>query len=204
MKELKSDPFSLLHQPARPCLHPDAVLASYRELSSRAHPDAGGDASTQADLSAARDILLDDVRRVRALLELHKMPVTEGGGQMPMALADAGFQVEPVLKAARALIQKHGMEPGLLVVAMLTDERIVMNERLLACQAALDHLERESLAALDRADAAWVHAGDDSSARAVAGHEARQAADALVYLRRWKSQVAECLHQLALFDALIP
>lgn len=196
--------FDLLALPKRPLLNSEDVQSRYRALAVSNHPDVGGDSETHAALTSARDILLDDVRRVRELLRICGIEASSESTQVPAALADAGFEIEPVLKAAKELLERHGKEPALLAVAMLTEERIKMQEHLLSCQSKLSRLETEAIQALAKADQAWCTAGDDTAAIANAGLQASLATNTLVYLRRWQSQLSETLHELAVIDAMIP
>lgn len=204
MAASETDPFDLLGIPARPVLDAEAVRARFRELAARAHPDAGGDEASYAALAGARDVLLDDIRRVRALERRLGIESGAARSHVPAALADAGFQVEPVLARAHELLRRHGHEPSLLVVAMLTDERIAMGERLLESQARLDKLEQAALDALAEADRRWPEADSSPEVLTEAIRPATLAASELAFLRRWKAQIAECLHRLMVFDAMIP
>lgn len=186
--------FARLGFPERPLLEAEDVMASHRERSAEAL-GRGGDGVDAAleELNEARDLLTNDARRIRHLLELRGFQRARRAA-MPEALADAGFRIDPVLKAADELIERHGDGPSRIQSALLAGERIARVEELLGAQADLLRLRGDALAELRELDGRW---GEDptTSGQALGG-----IADELIYLDRWLAQVNGRLHSLHVLD----
>jgi curved DNA-binding protein CbpA len=181
-----SDAFSALGLSRRPWVDVEEVQARFRERAAQLHPDAnpGSDGAAFAALNEAAAVLSDPVRRLRHLLVLEGIDAA-GSTIVPAELQDLGFAVGAALGAAEEA--RHASDAAGSALA-----RAVVLPRVLeargACEDLLERIRAE-LETLDR----WLRV-EDAGARLP---ELAAAADRLVYLRRWESQVRVALLGLA-------
>lgn len=146
------DPFDLLDVPRNPWPEPEFIRERYRERARALHPDRNPEAADAfAALGAARDILLDPARRLRALAgEMASAPPAPDA-----ELSTFAFQIAPILRQAAGLAGKaptDRLRAALLETARADTIRKLDEaaDRITAIQAALEKKTR----ALDLTSAA--------------------------------------------------
>lgn len=96
------DPFAILGLPRRFDLTDAAVRRAFLTKVQSAHPDAGGDQDIGADLTKARDTLLNPESRADALLLLLGGPAKDADKSLPPGFLMDIMQTREALDAALA------------------------------------------------------------------------------------------------------
>jgi len=181
-----TDCFALLGLPRRPHLDAAELKTAHLRLSAAAHPDAErGDPGRFREIQEAHQILASPASRLRYLLELEFGPMEK---MPPSGRQDVFLQVGAALQRARAVPQRREKSQSALARAILAQDeeaaRRELAEAVRAVEIALEEAAREELAL----DAAWPVDHPQELARLVSD---------LVYLSRWKSELAEWTFRLA-------
>jgi molecular chaperone HscB len=96
------DPFAILGLPRRFDLPDAAVRRAFLAKVQSAHPDAGGDQDIGADLTKARDTLLNPESRADALLQLLGGPAKDADKSLPPGFLMDIMETREALDAALA------------------------------------------------------------------------------------------------------
>jgi molecular chaperone HscB len=96
------DPFAILGLPRRFDLTDAAVRRAFLAKVQSAHPDAGGDQDIGADLTKARDTLLNPESRADALLQLLGGPAKDADKSLPPGFLMDIMETREALDAALA------------------------------------------------------------------------------------------------------
>jgi len=175
------DPFSMLGMERRPWLSADAILTAFRDRARRLHPDApNGSASEFAQLTAARDLVLNPASRLKHLAEFHAdCPGGSGPTTSPVA-ADLGFEIGSTVRHAEQLLAasegKSGLDRALAIHAVKSSD-LRMEELETQTAQLLRDLEFDTQAL----DAAWPERGTT--------HDLISLSNRWQYAQRWHDQV---------------
>lgn len=127
------DPFAILGLPRRFDLTDAAVRRAFLAKAQSAHPDAGGDQDIGADLTKARDTLLNPETRADALLLLLGGPAKDADKSLPPGFLMDIMETREALDAALASNNTPELER---LKAWALAERHSYNESVAAAFAA--------------------------------------------------------------------
>lgn len=199
-----TDYFTLLNQPRRPWLEPEALKVKFLALAAEAHPDkqrAGAEAEKlaanrhYAELNTAYHCLAEPKTRLLHLLELEQGAKPRDIQQIPDALADLFTEITVTCRNIdNFLTEKHKTTSPLLQVRRFeqAQDRV---EGLRTLQTRLVGLHGKLIEELKRLDALWLSATGD---RTVLLNRLEELYRLFGYFNRWNGQIQERIVQLSL------
>jgi DnaJ-domain-containing protein 1 len=201
-----TDYFSVLNEPRRPWLDPDALKEKFLSVSTTVHPDRvhhlgeSERATAQersVELNAAYSVLREPKNRLRHLLTLELGTVPTDIQRIPQELMDSFMEVGQLCKRADKLVlEKANVTSPLLKVQLFersqqeTEELLNLQQRL----AAKRHLLVESLKQIDKE---WSTADSRSPARVEQLQRLEELHRLFSYFDRWIGQVQERIARLS-------
>jgi curved DNA-binding protein CbpA len=201
-----TDYFSVLNEPRRPWLDPDALKEKFLSVSTTVHPDRvhhlgeSERATAQersVELNAAYSVLREPKNRLRHLLTLELGTVPTDIQRIPQELMDSFMEVGQLCKRADKLVlEKANVTSPLLKVQLFersqqeTEELLNLQQRL----AAKRHLLVESLKQIDKE---WSTADSRSPARDEQLQRLEELHRLFSYFDRWIGQVQERIARLS-------
>ncbi len=186
--------FSELQYEPRPWMERADIDARFHAASIKLEEDKNTEPEHAERLNRARRLLVDHAARIRQLLAVCGYRV-ERSNRIPEHLAQAGFEVEPVIKAADELLRDYSKGVSRIEQALLADQVIDCQQQLLARQQQLHSLQESAEQRLRNIDHGW-----SGSLSEELGLELAQLADELTYLERWHQQIAKRLHRFQVED----
>jgi DnaJ-domain-containing protein 1 len=200
------DHFSVLGEPRRPWLDPEAVKEKFHSLSAEVHPDrvhGASEAERRAAnerytaLNAAYQCLREPRLRLAHLLELVRGSRPEVVQSVPADLMNLFFEVGQHLKSADAFLAENTKATSPLLKVQLFARGQEISERLAAARRSL--AEREAVLGFElrQLDEDWL-TGARSARRAAVLDRLEEVYRLLSYFSRWNAQLQERIVQLAL------
>lgn len=170
------DCFELLGLPRRALLDEGELQAAWHQKSREAHPDhPGGSAALAAEVNAAYETLLAPEKRLKHLLELHKVPWRT----IPISaeIMTLFSQIGPQLQNAAALAKKKQTATSALAKALLAPEEMKLREALEDLGTQIESKRAEVLGTLDQATLDQIQVAQAT----------------LAYFAKWQGQIRESL-----------
>ena len=205
---LMSDYFSLLEEPHRPWLDPDALKKKFLNLSASVHPDRVHTASVEekkaadrqyAELNQAYNQLRRPKERLQHLLELETGSKPVQVQQIPADLMGFFIEVGQLLKGTDAFLAEKARKTSPLLQVGLLEAGQTWMDKLKALQQQLNSRQKELITELQAIDARWVGPGkSDPVSRATMLRRLEQLYRLFSYYARWEEQIQERIVQLAL------
>lgn len=183
--------FTVLEEPPRPWLNPEALKEKYHHLTAQHHPDIAGATVDFAEINRAYQTLADPAARLRHLLEL-EAPAAIGRSQpVPADIAAFFAPVAEARQEVDGFLKKLATATSPLAKALLSTEQFQVQERLEKIIAALQGKQDALLLQIREADALWL--------------PDREAAlgllpvlwQSLGYIAKWLATLRELLFRLA-------
>lgn len=177
-----ADWFSLLGLPVHPLLDSESIRTAFQKTL-RAHPDR------QAELVAARDGLLDPLRRMEHLLDQLPPSAESAAENSSWPGGTLGWKIQQTLAASRQLLQAGPAQTRL--------QKALQHQQLIPLQSQLQHhlvqvanLQSQIEESLSR----WNELQSPTDRRCLL----LSALPSLRFLLRWKSQIEEMLFAIRL------
>lgn len=199
-----TDNFSLLSEPRRPWLDPDALKQKFLSLSTNVHPDKihgandaakSGAAKSFAELNAAYNCLAEPKLRLLHLLELELGAKPKDIQQIPSALADLFAEVAMTCRSVDGFIAEKNKVTSPLLQVQWFERGQEWVEKLNALQQKLNGLHGQLMGALKRIDEKWTGGG---SSRPEILLEIEELYRLFGYFNKWSKQVQERVVQLSI------
>ena len=200
-----TDYFSLLNEPRRPWLEPEALKQKFLELSANVHPDRvhhlgeaerAGAQERSTRLNAAYQCLRQPKDRLRHLLELEIGALPKDIQRVPSDLMDLSLEVGGACREADALLEQKSKATSALLKVQFFERGQEQIELLQALQQKIDVHLYTLTHALRALDAEWT-AVPDPGKRADLIQRLEELYRLLSYFSRWTAQTGERIAQLA-------
>jgi DnaJ-domain-containing protein 1 len=201
------DYFSLLNEPRRPWLDPDALKQKFISLSNESHPDRVHNASPavkddaqlrSTSLNAAYRCLRDPKDRLRHLLELELGAKPKDIQSIPQDLMDLCLEVSQLCRQTDTFLAEKHAATSPLVHVQIFERSQDWTEKLMVLQKRLNSRREDLEAELKGIDAGWVNIqGPRAPARSTTLQRLEQMYRLFSYFARWGGQLQERIVQLA-------
>ncbi len=178
-----ADWFSLLGLPAHPLLDSESIRSAFHK-SLRAHPDR------QAELLAARDGLLDPLRRMEHLLDRLPSGVESASENCAWPGGTLGWEIQQTLAASRQLLQAGPAAQTRLQKALQRQQLIPLQSQLQNHLGQVANLQSQ----IEESLSGWNELPTPADRRSLL----LSALPPLRFLLRWKSQIEEMLFSIRL------
>jgi len=199
-----TDHFTLLNEPRRPWLDPEALREKFLTLSSAVHPDRVhnlGDAERAAaherytQLNSAYNCLREPKDRLRHLLELERGALPKDVQRIPAELMDLSLEIGQLCRQADALVLEKSKVTSPLLKVQFFSRAQEQIEKLQALGEKLEPHSEKLFHELKRLDREWTSA--DPGARSAMLPPLEELYRLFSYFARWNSQVRERMAQLS-------
>jgi DnaJ-domain-containing protein 1 len=203
------DSFSILNEPRRPFLDPEALKQKFLALSSHAHPDRVHSASPEekerataryADLNAAYNILREPRERLLHLLELEAGARPKDVQRIPPGTMDLFVHVGQLCRDVDAFLAHRSKVTSPLAKVQVFQEGMEWTDKLQALQQRVNDMRAELARELEQMNAAWQAApplGASERPAALPLERLEQVYRVFSYIARWSEQIQERTVQLA-------
>jgi DnaJ-domain-containing protein 1 len=202
-----TDYFSLLNEPQRPWLDPDALKQKFLVLSAEVHPDrvhnadpAEKEAAQQryTAINTAYNNLREPKERLRHLLELELGAKPKDIQSIPADLMDLFLEVSQLCRQTDSFLAEKRAATSPLVQVQMFERGQDWTEELMALQTRLNSLREGLESDLKTIDADWAAAEKPTAvARGATLHRLEEMYRLFSYIARWGSQIQERIVQLA-------
>ncbi len=200
------DYFTLLNEPRRPWLEPEALKSKFLARAATAHPDKQRGASETeklaanrhyAELNTAYHCLTEPKLRLMHLLELELGAKPGDVQQIPAALADLFTEVATVCRSTDDFLAEKNQVTSPLLQVQLFERAQEWVERLRVLQARLAGLYDKLVEELKSLDALWT-SKYRSGERTALLSRLEELYRLFGYFNRWNGQIQERIVQLSL------
>jgi curved DNA-binding protein CbpA len=202
----KVDHFSVLNEPRRPWLDPEALKEKFLALSAEVHPDHVPRASAEekraaneryTEINTAYARLREPRDRLAHLLELERGARPGVIQDIPADLMNVFFDVGRRLKEADAFLAGNAAVTSPLLKVEAFSRGLELRESLESARREIAGRTAALTEDLRRLDAAWVQAADPN-ARAPLFNPLEEIYRLLSYFSRWSGQLQERIVRLTL------
>jgi DnaJ-domain-containing protein 1 len=200
-----TDLFTVLDEPRRPWLDPDALKNKFLTLSATVHPDRVHNLGEQeraaaqeryTRLNAAYNCLREPKERLRHLLELERGALPKDVQQIPGDLMDLSLEIGQACRQTDAFLADRSKATSPLLKVQFFERGQEQTERLLPLQRRLQDRREQLLQDLRRLDGEWA-ASPDPAARAALLGPLEELYRLLSYFARWNDQVQERITRIS-------
>jgi curved DNA-binding protein CbpA len=186
-----TDLFALLGEARRPWLEPEALKATYHQLSARHHPDVAGASGDFAEINRAYQTLADPAARLRHLLDLEAPGAISRAQPVPEDIAAFFPPVAETRQAVDTFLKQQAAAASPLAKALLSTEQYRVQEQIEQMISSLQEKQDSLLARVREIDALW------QSDRPAALHLLPVLWQSLGYTAKWLAMLRESLFRMA-------
>jgi len=201
-----TDYFSMLDQPRRPWLDPEALKKQFLTLSTAVHPDRVHNATEEekhaaqnhyAEVNQAYNHLRQPKERLQNLLELETGARPRQVQQVPTDLTEFFFQIGQLFRQTDAFLAEKVRTTSPLLQVQLFETGQAWIERLNALQRKLNARQNQLLEELKVIDEQWSRSGRSEYEKTAMLRRLEELYRLFSYFARWESQLQERIVQLS-------
>jgi len=189
------NPFSCLGVPLRPFPDPTEIEEKARIAREGSHPDLADDGEERhrrerrmAEINQAKQMLSDDVVRLRAVLVLHGVEKPDAATSVPKPVMAWFEKTASALEAADRCLEKVANAEGALGHALVQPQVLEQALELQNIAGGIGREKKQLLEEMKGLDAVWEECADIEALHS--------AYIRLVYFQRWARQIDDRLFQL--------
>jgi DnaJ-domain-containing protein 1 len=196
--------FTLLSEPLRPWLDPEALKQRFLNLSAEVHPDRvhqatpeeqGAAQARYTELNAAYQCLREPRQRLRHLLELERGAKLDELLQVPQDLMDVFFNVSQLCRQVDAFLAEKANAVSPMLKVQIFEQGLEWTDKLMSMQKEITARLEQLSAEVKAVDRQWIDA--KASSRESLLNRLETIARLLGFYERWGSQIQERIVRLS-------